>query len=92
MVFSSMTFLWVFLPILLCIYFLAKEKYRNVILLVFSLIFYSWGEPKYIVLMLVSIFVNYILGLILDKCRSYKKKTNNTCACSLIQFGDIRIF
>lgn len=84
MVFSSMTFLWIFLPILLCIYFLAKEKYRNVILLIFSLIFYSWGEPKYIVLMLMSIIVNYILGLVLDKARNYKKKTNYTYICSYI--------
>lgn len=69
MVFSSMTFLWIFLPILLGIYFISKQKYRNAILLVFSLIFYSWGEPKYIILMLISILVNYILGLILNEVR-----------------------
>lgn len=58
MLFSSMIFLWVFLPILLG--FIAKDKYRNIILLIFSIIFYSWGEPKYVVLMLLSILINYI--------------------------------
>lgn len=67
MVFSSMTFLWVFLPILLVVYFLAQKKLRNYVLLVFSLIFYAWGEPKYIILMLISIVVNYIFGLLIAK-------------------------
>lgn len=67
MVFSSMTFLWVFLPILLAVYFLAQDKLRNYVLLVASLIFYAWGEPKYIVLMLASIVVNYIFGLLIAK-------------------------
>lgn len=74
MVFSSMTFIWIFLPILLFVYYISKEKYRNIILLFFSLIFYSWGEPKYIVLMLISILVNYIFGRILDKCNKKKNK------------------
>lgn len=74
MLFASMTFLWVFLPILLIVYFLAKEKYRNIILLIFSLIFYSWGEPKYIFLMLISIFINYIFGLLIDKSQKVSKK------------------
>jgi len=71
MVFSSMTFLWIFLPILLGLYFIVKEKkYRNFILLIFSLLFYAWGEPKYIVLMLLSIFINYILGILLDETQT----------------------
>lgn len=74
MIFASMTFLWVFLPILLIVYFLAKDKYRNIILLFFSLIFYSWGEPKYVILMIFSIFINYIFGLIIDKTSNKFKK------------------
>lgn len=74
MVFSSMTFIWIFLPLLLFCYFIVKEKYRNVILLVFSLIFYSWGEPQYIILMLFSIFINYIFGITLDKFKLNKHK------------------
>ena len=73
MLFSSMIFLWVFLPILLGLYFIAKDKYRNIILLIFSIIFYSWGEPKYVVLMLLSILTNYIYGLLIDKYNSKKK-------------------
>ena len=73
MVFSSMTFIWVFLPILLIVYFLVKDKYKNFVLLLFSLVFYAWGEPKYIVLMLCSILINYICGLLLDKSKNNKK-------------------
>lgn len=84
MVFSSMIFLWIFLPILLLMYFIAKDKYRNMILLVFSLIFYTWGEPKNIVLMLFSICINYILGILLNKCRKQKSKKNNINTCNFI--------
>ncbi len=73
MVFSSMIFLWLFLPLLLFFYFISKSRFRNIILLVASLIFYAWGEPKYIFLMLASIFVNYVIGLILDRYRKYDK-------------------
>jgi len=73
MVFSSMTFIWVFLPILLIVYFLVKDKYKNYVLLIFSLIFYAWGEPKYIILMIISIMMNYIFGLGIDR---FKKKRN----------------
>lgn len=74
MLFNSTVFLWLFLPALIALYFLASKKYRNYILLVFSLLFYAWGEPKYIILMLVSIFVNYIFGILIDKLKRKKKK------------------
>lgn len=73
MVFSSMIFLWLFLPIVLILYFICKEKYRNYILLIASLIFYAWGEPKYIILMIVSILMNYIYGILIDKYRNKDK-------------------
>ena len=72
MLFSSLTFIFIFLPILLGLYFIAKDKYRNHILLLASLLFYSWGEPKFIVLMLISIIFNYIIALIIDKKRDKK--------------------
>ena len=75
MVFSSMTFIWCFLPILLLIYYIAKDKYKNLILLTFSLIFYAWGEPKYIILMLSSIIINYIFGILIDKYNNKRIKT-----------------
>ena len=73
MVFSSLIFLWIFLPIVLLVYFIAGKRLRNVVLLIASLVFYAWGEPKYILLMLISIFVNWIIGLFMDQCEKYKK-------------------
>lgn len=64
MLFSSLTFLFGFLPILLFIYFaIPNRKAKNFILLIFSLCFYAWGEPKYILLMIVTTLVSFILGL-----------------------------
>ena len=67
MVFSSLTFLYYFLPITVILYFICKKRlYRNIILLIASLIFYSWGEPVYILLMLAVWVVAYIGGLRMD--------------------------
>jgi len=75
MVFSSFTFLFIFLPLILITYFLAKKrKYRNIVLLMFSLVFYAWGEPIYVLLMLLSIIVNYIIALKIEKNPNRKKK------------------
>lgn len=75
MVFSSFTFLFIFLPLILITYFLAKKrKYRNIVLLMFSLVFYAWGEPIYVLLMLLSIIVNYIIALKIEKNPKCKKK------------------
>lgn len=69
MVFSSLVFLFVFLPLVLLLYFVVPFKFKNIVLLVFSLFFYAWGEPVYIFLMLISIVVNYILGIWVEKKR-----------------------
>ena len=74
MVFSSMIFLWLFLPILILIHFITPKKYRDYVLLAFSLIFYAWGEPKYILLILLSIIMNYVLALIMDKTNTKAKR------------------
>ena len=63
MLFSSITFLFIFLPVTLALYFIVPHKFRNIIMLIASLIFYAWGEPVYIILMLLSILLNYICGL-----------------------------
>lgn len=73
MVFSSMLFLWCFLPIILVLYFISSKRFKNIILLVGSLIFYAWGEPKYILLMLFSIVINYMVGLLIDRFQDKKK-------------------
>ena len=74
MLFSSLTFLFVFLPLTIALYFIVKDKYKNFILLIASLIFYAWGEPKYIVLMLLSIIINYFLAIAIDKSKTSKRK------------------
>ena len=77
MVFSSLIFLVIFLPITLLVYYIAPTKLRNLWLLIVSLIFYSWGEPVYILLMLFSILLNYVSGLAIsavDKNKTGRRK------------------
>lgn len=84
MVFSSLIFLFRFLPIFLICYFIIPEKYikvRNLILFIFSLIFYAWGEPVYICLMLFSTIFDYINGLLIEK---FKPKTKGSKIVLLI--------
>ena len=75
MVFSSMTFLAFFMPIVTGLYFISKNNnIRKAVLLLFSLLFYAWGEPKWILVMLLTVGVNYICGLMIDKATSKMKK------------------
>ena len=67
MVFSSLLFLFRFLPAVLILYFIVPKKFRNTVLFFTSLIFYAWGEPKYVFLMLFSITINYVSGLVIHK-------------------------
>ena len=70
MLFTSISFLYYFLPLVLIIYFIVPRKYKNLILFIFSLLFYFYGEPKYIFLMLLEIFVAYIGAILVDKYKS----------------------
>ncbi len=72
MLFTSISFLYYFLPIVIAIYFITPKKMRNFILLIASMIFYFYGEPKYIFLMLAEILIAYIGAILIDK---YKKKS-----------------
>ncbi len=67
MLFSSVTFLYYFLPITLLIYFVVPKNWKNAILFLASFLFYFWGEPKYCILMAVSIFLGYFGGLLIGK-------------------------
>ncbi|MCH1642338.1 MBOAT family protein [Paenibacillus timonensis] len=69
MVFSSTIFLFCFLPIVLIGYYLMKLEYRNAFLLIVSLFFYAWGEPKFVIVIILSILVNYIFGFLINICR-----------------------
>ncbi len=69
MLFSSLIFLYAFLPLLILLYFAIPKGGRNLILLLFSLVFYAWGEPKYLVCILVSITIGYLAGLLIHRYR-----------------------
>ncbi len=74
MVFSSLIFLFLFLPTFLLCYFIPKKrKTKNIVLLIFSLLFYGYGEPIYVLLMILSIIVNYFIVLWMDKSSKSKK-------------------
>lgn len=75
MVFSSLTFVFYFLPIVIFAYFISPKKLKNYILLIFSLFFYAYGEPRYVVIMIGSILINYILALFVDKYRQCERKS-----------------
>ena len=68
MVFSSATFLFFFLPCVLALYYLSPMRLRNLLLLLASLVFYAWGEPVYVFLMIGSIAVNWAVGLLPQRC------------------------
>ena len=74
MVFSSLIFLFAYLVVTLTLYFLSPLKWRNVVLLITSLIFYGYGEPVYIFIMFLSIFIDYFHGLLVEKYRDDDKK------------------
>ncbi|MEN2767357.1 MBOAT family O-acyltransferase [Ornithinibacillus xuwenensis] len=74
MVFSSTVFLFLFLPAILIVYFIVPKSLKNIVLLIGSLFFYAWGEPKFVLVMILSIIINYVLGIIVDINRNNKLK------------------
>ena len=72
MLFTSISFLYYFLPVVLILYFIVPKKAKNLVLFLASMLFYFYGEPKYILLMLAEIFIAYIGAILIDK---YKKKS-----------------
>lgn len=74
MVFSSITFIYLYLPVTLIIYYSVPVKWKNVCLLIANIVFYSYGEPMYLLLMLASILLNYISGCLVGKYVQKRKK------------------
>ena len=88
MVFSSIPFLYYFLPAVIFFYFISPKRLKNAVLLVFSLLFYAWGEPKFLVFMVISIIQGYIFGLLTEKFRSKKPlKTLFTALSCAVSIG-----
>ena len=93
MVFSSLVFLFAYLPITLLIYYLVPRQGRNIFLFIINLIFYGWGEPKLVLLMVFNIFFNYMGGWLVDKYRqdAKKKKLFLILTC-ILDIGILAVF
>jgi alginate O-acetyltransferase complex protein AlgI len=92
MVFSSIIFLFLFLPLALVLYFLTPKKYRNLFLLFASLIFYAWGEGLYLLILLISIFINYSCGLLIDNHRTSNRSRVYLIAALVLNLGILAFF
>ena len=84
MVFSSLLFMFLYLPVVLAIYYLVPRRWRNLWLFLVNLVFYAWGEPVYILLMLFSICVNYAAGLLVERHREEKKKAKRILIADIV--------
>lgn len=84
MVFSSLIFMFVFLPIVLAVYYILPKKFRNAFLLIADLFFYGWGEPVLILLMVFSIALNYAAGLLIEKFDPDEKKRKGILIASVV--------
>ena len=84
MVFSSLPFLFFYLPVAVAVYLLSPLKLRNLCLLVVSLFFYGWGEPVYISIMLLSIAVDYTHGLLVERWRDNDRRARMAVASSVL--------
>ena len=91
MVFSSTVFLLIFLPLVAIIYYICPRKLRNFILLAASLVFYGWGEPKYILIMLFSTVFDYCNGLGIGKCRAKGNEKGAKAVMILSCVGNLAI-
>ncbi len=87
MLFSSIPFLYYFLPCVFILYFAVPKCLKNSVLLLSSLFFYAWGEPKYLIFMLVSITQGYVFGILIEKHRSSNKKRSKIFLIASVLFS-----
>ena len=94
MLFSSVTFLYYFLPIVLLVYYVVPKQLKNFVLFLASLLFYAWGEPKYVFLMLISVGIGYLAGILMDKLprKPVMIVSVSLCLLFLIYFKYINFF
>ncbi len=76
MVFNSTQFLFIFLPLALILYYVVPKGWKNLVLLLASLVFYAWGTPAYLILLIASVVFNYFGGLILGRCKKKREARN----------------
>ena len=84
MVFSSTIFLFIYLPIALMLYYITPLKWRNLVILIENLVFYGWGEPVYVFLMLASVAVDYFLALMIERSHNKGEKGKKWLIISVI--------
>ena len=92
MVFSSIVFLFRFLPLFFLLYYLVPERMKNLILFLGSLIFYAWGEPVYVLLMLFSTVVDYVHGRLLERLRGKRRAKLVLLSSVVINLGVLCFF
>ena len=92
MVFSSIPFLYYFLPIVLCIYFIVPSKLKNIVLLLSSLFFYYWGEKVYTIVMIAMALSGYVHGLFIDKYRGTKKSKIALISSIIVGLSGLLVF
>ncbi len=92
MVFSSLVFLFMFMPLIIILYYISKDKYKNYILLVASMFFYAWGEPTYIVIMLISIISNFLFGKLVSIENEDKIRKKWVFVSVLFNIGMLGVF
>jgi len=92
MLFSSIPFLYYFLPAVLAVYFLVPKSWKNAVLLMASLVFYAWGEPKYVFLMIATIALFYLCGLAIGKSRQQKWKKIWLTVSVAVSLGLLAVF
>ena len=92
MVFSSLTFLFAFLPLVFIVYYLVPLKAKNVIIMISGIVFYAWGEPKYVLLLVAMAFIDWLLSLAVERCRGKRAaKLALICAC-IADLGLLGVF
>ena len=84
MVFSSILFMFIYLPVVLAVYYIVPLRWRNLWLFVVNLVFYAWGEPVYIFLMLFSICINYVSGILIGKYSDDRKKAHTVLVINTV--------
>ncbi len=92
MLFSGIPFLFYFLPAVLAVYFLVPKSWKNAVLLLFSLVFYGWGEPKYVFLMIATIALFYGCGRAIGACQSQKWKRFWLTVSVVVSLGLLAVF